>query len=173
MIDGRVVLGLVLLVVVVPGVLLRLILVGYPQGHPRKRELLAELRSVDPLKRSLWVLGHVETVLQEAPDARRAARTSRRMRARSTVLVSVLKFVDDVCLSLYWATSTRKQREKHAAAYMRAQRLEALTNGSVPALDVDWRERLPRVTWVDDRLVDMPDGTTRRALIARRVRRTR
>jgi hypothetical protein len=58
-----------LLVVVVfglaPGLCLRLIVLGYPRGDPRRAELIAELYAVPRIQRPLWVAEQLEVALFE------------------------------------------------------------------------------------------------------------
>ncbi|MDR2565920.1 MAG: hypothetical protein LBC97_07650 [Bifidobacteriaceae bacterium] len=53
-----------------PGVALRVILVAFPKTHPRRTELLAELRAVPYWKRPLWVSEQMEVALCEGLPAR-------------------------------------------------------------------------------------------------------
>ena len=48
-----------------PGALLRLIVLAFPCGDPRRRELLAELHAVPRLERPFWVLEQLEVALCE------------------------------------------------------------------------------------------------------------
>jgi hypothetical protein len=64
---------------IIPGLLLRAILLPLPKGHPLRRELLAELKAIKTLDRPLWVIGQIETVVQEAPAAWRGAIAGRRI----------------------------------------------------------------------------------------------
>jgi hypothetical protein len=75
-----------LLVVVVfgfaPGFLLRLIVLAYPRGDPRRDELIAELYAVPRVQRPLWVAQQLEVALFEGLGHRISV-TLRRRRARS------------------------------------------------------------------------------------------
>lgn len=72
-----------LLVVVVfglaPGLCLRLIVLGYPPGDPRRAELIAELYAVPRIQRPLWVAEQLEVALFEGLGHRIS--TARRRRA--------------------------------------------------------------------------------------------
>jgi len=71
-----------------PGALLRLIVVLYPRGHPRRRELIGELYAYPRIMRPFWVAEQLETALFEGLHGRLAAwRTGR--------LVSALFYVSD------------------------------------------------------------------------------
>lgn len=50
-----------------PGALLRLIVVLYPRGHPRRRELIGELYAYPRIMRPFWVAEQLETALFEGP----------------------------------------------------------------------------------------------------------
>ncbi|MGH3686289.1 MAG: hypothetical protein ACRDRU_24255 [Pseudonocardiaceae bacterium] len=75
-----------LLVVVVfgfaPGFLLRLIVLAYPRGDPRRDELIAELYAVPRVQRPLWVAQQLEVALFEGLGHRISV-TLRRRRARA------------------------------------------------------------------------------------------
>lgn len=59
-------LGIALLVFgFAPGVVLRLIVLFYPRGHPRRRELLGELYAVPRIERPFWVAEQLEVALFE------------------------------------------------------------------------------------------------------------
>jgi hypothetical protein len=91
--DWRIWCALVVFYGVLPGSLLRLLIGMYPPGHDRRAELLAELARVKPAERPIWVLGHVETVWQEAPQAWRALGINplrRLLLARRTQLYSTM-----------------------------------------------------------------------------------
>ncbi|MBI5089261.1 MAG: hypothetical protein HZB15_10515 [Actinobacteria bacterium] len=64
---------------IIPGLLLRAILLPLPKGHALRRELLAELTAIKTIDRPLWVIGQIETVIQEAPAAWRGAIAGRRV----------------------------------------------------------------------------------------------
>ena len=73
-----------LLVVVVvfglaPGLCLRLIVLAYPRGDPRRAELVAELYAVPRIQRPLWVAEQLEVALFEGLGHRIS--TARRWRA--------------------------------------------------------------------------------------------
>ncbi len=72
-----------LLVIVVfglaPGLCLRLIVLGYPPGDPRRAELIAELYAVPRIQRPLWVAEQLEVALFEGLGHRIS--TARRRRA--------------------------------------------------------------------------------------------
>ncbi|MCR6486810.1 YDG/SRA domain-containing protein [Amycolatopsis sp. OK19-0408] len=53
-----------------PGFCLRLIVLVYPRGHPRRRELVAELYGLPYVKRPIWVAAQLETALFEGVGAR-------------------------------------------------------------------------------------------------------
>lgn len=60
--------SLVLVVVVfgfAPGFCLRLIVLAYPRGNPRRAELIAELYAVPRIQRPLWVAEQLEVALFE------------------------------------------------------------------------------------------------------------
>jgi Sigma-70 region 2 len=63
-----------------PGALLRVIVLFYPQGHPRRRELIGELYAYPRIKRPFWVAEQLETALFEGLGDRIAARRASRMR---------------------------------------------------------------------------------------------
>jgi hypothetical protein len=48
-----------------PGVALRLIVLLYPRGNPRRRELLGELYAVPTIERPFWVAAQLELALFE------------------------------------------------------------------------------------------------------------
>lgn len=61
-----------------PGFVLRMIVLLYPKGDPRRRELVAELYMMRRIERPMWVAEQIETGLFEGIGARRRARRSRR-----------------------------------------------------------------------------------------------
>lgn len=48
-----------------PGMCLRLIVLAYPRGDPRRNELIAELYAVPRIQRPLWVAEQLEVALFE------------------------------------------------------------------------------------------------------------
>lgn len=71
-----------------PGALLRLIVLLYPQDHPRRRELIGELYVCPRIMRPFWVAEQLETALFEGLHGRLAA-------WRTRGLVSALFYVSD------------------------------------------------------------------------------
>jgi hypothetical protein len=74
-----------------PGLCLRLIVLAYPRGDPRRAELIAELYAVPRIQRPLWVAEQLEVALFEglghrisATRRRRAHRGGRRARVGPT-----------------------------------------------------------------------------------------
>ncbi len=74
-----------LLLLLVPGPLLRCLTKAYPRDDPRRAELVAELRAIPHMERPAWVLEQVETVLLDGLPSRvrhlrqrRSTRTSLR-----------------------------------------------------------------------------------------------
>jgi hypothetical protein len=63
----------------VPGLCLRLIVLGYPRSDPRRAELIAELYAVPRIQRPLWVAEQLEVALFEGLGHRIS--TARRRRA--------------------------------------------------------------------------------------------
>jgi len=61
-----------------PGALLRLIVLLYPRGHPRRRELIGELYAYPRIWRPFWVAQQLETALFEGLHGRIAAWRARR-----------------------------------------------------------------------------------------------
>ncbi|MGH3753458.1 MAG: hypothetical protein ACRDRP_12315 [Pseudonocardiaceae bacterium] len=64
-----------------PGFCLRLIVLAYPRGDPRRAELIAELYSVPRIERPVWVAEQLEVALFEGLGHRVSAR--RRARAQT------------------------------------------------------------------------------------------
>jgi tetratricopeptide (TPR) repeat protein len=62
----------------VPGVALRLMVLLYPKDDPRRRELVAELYTLDRMRRMEWVFQQLETALFEGLSRRLAQRRERR-----------------------------------------------------------------------------------------------
>jgi tetratricopeptide (TPR) repeat protein len=62
----------------VPGVALRLMVLLYPKDDPRRRELVAELYTLDRMRRIEWVFQQLETALFEGLSRRLAQRRERR-----------------------------------------------------------------------------------------------
>lgn len=76
-------LGIALLVFgFAPGVVLRLIVLFYPRGHPRRRELLGELYAVPRIERPFWVAEQLEVALFEGLRGRVGAWFRRRRRPK-------------------------------------------------------------------------------------------
>lgn len=63
-----------------PGLMLRLIVLLYPKGHPRREELFGELYDPDMgrMARFEWVFQTLETALRQGPACRKRARAERR-----------------------------------------------------------------------------------------------
>jgi hypothetical protein len=60
-----------------PGLVLRFLVLAYPKGHPRRRELVAQLYTIPRGMRPLWVAEQVEVALFEGvPHRWRARRMS-------------------------------------------------------------------------------------------------
>lgn len=76
-----------LMVVVVfglaPGLCLRLIVLAYPRGDPRRAELIAELYAVPRIQRPLWVAEQLEVAVFEGLGQRISATRRRRAQARA------------------------------------------------------------------------------------------
>ncbi|TCK25432.1 hypothetical protein EV378_1240 [Pseudonocardia endophytica] len=53
-----------------PGLVLRIVVLCYPKGDPRRRELVAELYVLSFVHRPLWVMQQVETAVFEGVAAR-------------------------------------------------------------------------------------------------------
>ena len=100
--------SLVLVVVVfgfAPGFCLRLIVLAYPRGDPRRAELIAELYAVPRIQRPLWVAEQLEVALFEglphrvsAARAQTGTRGARRGRAAFgllTVLGGAVLYISD------------------------------------------------------------------------------
>lgn len=64
-----------------PGFCLRLIVLAYPRGDPRRAELIAELYAVPRIQRPLWVAEQLEVALFEGL-AHRVSATLRRLTNR-------------------------------------------------------------------------------------------
>lgn len=76
-------LGIALLVFgFAPGVVLRLIVLFYPRGHPRRRELLGELYAVPRIERPFWVAEQLEVALFEGLRGRVGAWFRRRRKPK-------------------------------------------------------------------------------------------
>jgi hypothetical protein len=77
-----------LLVVVVfglaPGLCLRLIVLAYPRGDPRRAELIAELYAVSRIQRLLWVAEQLEVALFEGLGHRMSTARRRHDQVRAT-----------------------------------------------------------------------------------------
>jgi hypothetical protein len=63
-----------------PGVVLRLIVLFYRRGNPRRQELLAELYAVPRIERPFWVAEQLEVALFEGLRDRLTLRRDRRIR---------------------------------------------------------------------------------------------
>jgi hypothetical protein len=78
-----------------PGFCLRLIVLAYPRGDPRRSELIAELYAVPRIQRPLWVAEQLETALFEglphrlSPVLRWVARQGR-ARAMNDLVVGLV-----------------------------------------------------------------------------------
>jgi hypothetical protein len=72
----------VLIFSLAPDVVLQLAVLAYPSRHPRRRELVAELKVVPRRERPFWVAEQVVSVLVEGFGARREARNVRGRRPR-------------------------------------------------------------------------------------------
>lgn len=77
-VSWQTLLAVLLVFGVAPGVVLRLIVLLYPKGHPRRNELVAELYVVPRWERPLFVAEQLEVGLTEALPLRvRVARSQR------------------------------------------------------------------------------------------------
>lgn len=88
---------------VMPGLVLRIIVLAHPRDSGRREELIAELYAVSPVRRPLWVAGQLELALTEglggrlarSPDA--LARAALRLVFRSQVILDEMReALDDV-----------------------------------------------------------------------------
>jgi hypothetical protein len=61
-----------------PGFCLRLIVLAYPRGDPRRAELIAEMRAVPRIQRPLWVAEQLEVALFEGLPHRAVIRATQR-----------------------------------------------------------------------------------------------
>ncbi|MBV9730295.1 MAG: hypothetical protein JO309_13000 [Pseudonocardiales bacterium] len=66
-----------------PGLCLRLIVLAYPRGDPRRAELIAELYAVPRIQRPLWVAEQLEVALFEGLGHRLSAARRRRAHVRA------------------------------------------------------------------------------------------
>ena len=66
-----------------PGVALRLIVLFYPRGNPRRQELLGELYAVPTIERPFWVAAQLEVALFEGLGTRFRARRDERLAQRA------------------------------------------------------------------------------------------
>jgi hypothetical protein len=78
--DWRVVVVVMALFGTAPGVVLRLLVHLYPEGHERRRELLNELYAVPYVERPWFVAQQLETTLFEGLGERRRTRKAARRR---------------------------------------------------------------------------------------------
>ena len=84
--------GLLLVLLVfgfAPGFCLRLIVLAYPRGDPRRAELIAELYAVPRIERPLWVAEQLEVALFEGL-AHRVSTVIRRLTSRGRTRRSTL-----------------------------------------------------------------------------------
>lgn len=94
---------LLLAIGVMPGLVLRIIVLAHPRDSGRREELIAELYAVPPIRRPLWVAEQLELALTEglggrlarSPDA--LARATLRLVFRSQVILDdVREALDDI-----------------------------------------------------------------------------
>jgi hypothetical protein len=74
MLTGLALLVAIVVVAVAPGPALRVILIAYPKGHPRRRELLGEVHAMGQFERPFFVFEQIELAIGEGVSLRRAAR---------------------------------------------------------------------------------------------------
>lgn len=79
-------LGAVLLFSLAPDMILHLAVLAYPKSHPRRRELVAELKVVPRRERPFWVAEQVTSVLVEGVAERRATAKPWRSGQRSRII---------------------------------------------------------------------------------------
>jgi hypothetical protein len=68
-----------------PGAVLRVIVLAFPRGDPRRQELLAEVYAVPLVERPFWVAQQLEVALFEGTRGRLAARRLRASRKENRV----------------------------------------------------------------------------------------
>jgi hypothetical protein len=84
-ISWKAVIGTIVFLGFAPGLAMRLMVFAWPPRHSRRRELLAELSSIEYCKRPFWVLEQLENALIDGFGARYQ---SRRKRKQSESLAS-------------------------------------------------------------------------------------
>jgi hypothetical protein len=80
---------LFVLAAIAPTTLVRLVVLAYPPGHPRRQELIAEVRFVGTRDRFGWVLELVQAAARESVPGRGRSRRSALVIAVPTVTVQV------------------------------------------------------------------------------------
>jgi MerR HTH family regulatory protein len=81
-----------------PGAVLRLIVLLFPKGDPRRLELLGELHAVPRLERPLWVLEQLEVALFEGLRHRWERRTASNQVAAPQSLEQGLLLAEDLVI---------------------------------------------------------------------------
>ena len=81
-VSWKVYLSVLLLHGVAPGFVLRFLLLAYPPDHPRRRELLGELRGVPRHERPIWVASQIELAVCEGLGTRLRSWSIRRRKRR-------------------------------------------------------------------------------------------
>jgi hypothetical protein len=61
--DWRLFIAVLLVFGVAPDLVLRLVLLAYPKGHPRREELVGELYAMTIAARPMWVAQQFETAV--------------------------------------------------------------------------------------------------------------
>jgi hypothetical protein len=94
-----------------PGAVLRLIVLAFRRGDPRRRELLAELHAVPRIERPLWVAEQLEVALFEG--------IGERVRAALDTLVPILArtllaWLADGFIERFFAIVVKVEAEKRA-----------------------------------------------------------
>ena len=86
----------------IPNVVIRLVALFYPRGHPRRAELIAELYAVPHRNRPLWVLDQVWLGVGEGlrlrREDRRAKNRNRARRRTSQVVLDLVYEMNDATI---------------------------------------------------------------------------
>ncbi len=144
-----------------PGFCLRLIVLLYPNGHPRRKELVAELYAIKRPLRPLFVAEQFETALFEGIPERRKARKSGKAEAERLRLSRAINQLESgkINQTLFWIQDRNLQR-KHERANRNLRRERELANAEM-ITEIRWLWRRACMDTTLMSIVNTASGPTR------------
>jgi hypothetical protein len=144
-----------------PGFCLRLIVLLYPAGHPRRKELVAELYAIKRPLRPLFVAEQFETALFEGIPERRKARKSGKEEAERLRLSRAINQTDSgrINQAIFWIHD-RNLQWKQERANRNLQREQDRANAEM-ITEIRWLWRRACMDTALMSIVNTASGPTR------------